>query len=271
MNSKSFLASKTMWGILIMALGRPALGQMGIDLNDQEAQEIAGWIVTALGGGLAIWGRLSAKKTLALPGASTAALCLLVALGLGLASGCAGAPSWLGGGPDNQVTTTHKDKEGNVTKVEEGQYTDKGLVAQAKRDIAVARAQNPRKSKMTFAPADPAKPMEIKLVNGKLEFEADQPEGAGADGNIADPKSVGERLADKAETLLSILTGGLVTINAQDRQAEVVNQVMKRPSYVQVNPSGQSQVQMDTSGTSSQAPQANPQTTISDDHSGGTP
>ncbi|MFH1058506.1 MAG: hypothetical protein V1797_07495 [Pseudomonadota bacterium] len=197
------------------------------------------------------------------PGAGTVAgglLLALLVLGGGL-TGCAGAPEWLGGGPDNQVTTTYKDKDGNVTKVEESKLTDKGLVAQAKRDIAVARAQNPRKSSMTFAPADPEKPLKVELTNAKLVFEADHPEGAAADGGIAEPKGIGEILANQAVTLASILTGGLVTINAQDRQAEVTSQALKRPNYVEINPSGQSQVQVGTSGTASQSPQqANPVT-----------
>ena len=66
MERKHFLASKGVWGGIIAVLP-PALSIVGVDLSPEEAQGIAGHvdaIISAVGGLLAIYGRVTASKAL---------------------------------------------------------------------------------------------------------------------------------------------------------------------------------------------------------------
>ena len=63
---KNVFASKTIWGGVI-ALLPPALSLMGFDLSPSDVQGIAGHvdaIVSGVGGLIAIYGRVTAKKTI---------------------------------------------------------------------------------------------------------------------------------------------------------------------------------------------------------------
>jgi len=68
MNTKSFLASKTLWGVLVAAL--PAiLGLFGLHITDmgaftEQAQANVDSITTLVGSGLAIYGRVKANAAL---------------------------------------------------------------------------------------------------------------------------------------------------------------------------------------------------------------
>lgn len=63
-DAKSFLLSKTLWGILISAAGAilPKIGLM--PFTDAGADEMAGLIVTILGAIFAVYGRIVAQKPL---------------------------------------------------------------------------------------------------------------------------------------------------------------------------------------------------------------
>jgi len=63
-DAKSFLLSKTLWGIVISALGSilPKVGLM--PFTEAGAGEVAGMIVTVLGGLFAIYGRVAAQKAI---------------------------------------------------------------------------------------------------------------------------------------------------------------------------------------------------------------
>lgn len=67
-NHKIFLASKTLWGVLIMALPvlLPMIGvSWGID-DTSVINETADKIFQAVGAALALWGRFSAKTSLSI-------------------------------------------------------------------------------------------------------------------------------------------------------------------------------------------------------------
>ncbi|SFC10614.1 hypothetical protein [Salipiger profundus] len=66
METKSIFASKSIWGGIIAILP-PAMSLVGIDLSPQDAQGIVGHvdaIVSAVGGLVAIYGRVTARKAL---------------------------------------------------------------------------------------------------------------------------------------------------------------------------------------------------------------
>ncbi len=61
---KSFLASKTIWGVAI-AVAPTVAGLFGMTVTGADASEVAGHvdgIVTAAGGLLAVYGRVTATK-----------------------------------------------------------------------------------------------------------------------------------------------------------------------------------------------------------------
>ncbi|APX23207.1 MULTISPECIES: hypothetical protein [Salipiger] len=66
METKSIFASKGIWGGIIAILP-PAMSLVGLDLSPQDAQGIVGHldaIVSAVGGLVAIYGRVTAKTAL---------------------------------------------------------------------------------------------------------------------------------------------------------------------------------------------------------------
>lgn len=66
MSSKVFLKSKTVWGVIIMALPQ-LLPLFGVDFSADDASALNAdmqAIVAAVGGLLALWGRVSAKARL---------------------------------------------------------------------------------------------------------------------------------------------------------------------------------------------------------------
>lgn len=58
-NEKAWYKSKSIWGGIMTAVGAGAM-MVGYDLGDP--QEFAGAIVAAVGGGLAIYGRIKAVE-----------------------------------------------------------------------------------------------------------------------------------------------------------------------------------------------------------------
>lgn len=154
MDSKPFYASKTFWGIVLMALA-PALKQAGLQFNDADIQNAAELLGAVVGGAVGIWGRYTAARGIGLlpGGGGAAALCLM--LGLGLAAGC-------GIDPNDPRYTAWKDIE--VAK------------AQALKDIEVAKAENPRVSRAVLEPTTPGQPV---TFNGKLTVEIAHTEGTG--------------------------------------------------------------------------------------------
>ncbi len=67
-NAKSWVYSKTIWGVAVMALAGAAQ-QLGIaDITPESQAQVVDWIlnVVAVGAtGLAIWGRISANRRIA--------------------------------------------------------------------------------------------------------------------------------------------------------------------------------------------------------------
>lgn len=63
--AKSFLASKTLWGVLLMVAGS-VLGFNVPEGVDQELANISSTVLEAVGAILAIYGRLKAEKKLGL-------------------------------------------------------------------------------------------------------------------------------------------------------------------------------------------------------------
>jgi hypothetical protein len=62
-NSKPFYLSVTLWGMVISTLPQ-LLPHLGIKFDDASAQAIAGGIVTIIGAGITIYGRLRASQNL---------------------------------------------------------------------------------------------------------------------------------------------------------------------------------------------------------------
>ncbi len=63
---KNFLTSKTIWGLLIMAVPWIAKNILGIDVTETEAESAVESIVKVAGFALAVYGRFRADKKLTL-------------------------------------------------------------------------------------------------------------------------------------------------------------------------------------------------------------
>ena len=63
--TKNVLESRTIWGVIVMALPVVLELVMGVEISPEEAtgiQAYASAIITGVGGVLAAWGRLAANK-----------------------------------------------------------------------------------------------------------------------------------------------------------------------------------------------------------------
>lgn len=69
MDQKNILESRTIWGVIVMALPVMLELLLGVEISDETAEGLqahAESIITAIGGLLAIWGRLRANKPVGL-------------------------------------------------------------------------------------------------------------------------------------------------------------------------------------------------------------
>ena len=76
---KSIFASKTVWGGVVM-LTAYALKFFGVELGTEEQTKIAMALTELAGLVVVIWGRISAKKDIKLPGKSTTAMLLAIVI-----------------------------------------------------------------------------------------------------------------------------------------------------------------------------------------------
>lgn len=187
--AKPWFLSKGVLGSLMVAAGVLLQGaNVRFGAAEQQAAMdmiYLGWDL--VGAGLALWGRISAKRPLKLTGGKAVGMMLVLGLVAGGLAGCAG---W----QDNQDFKSWQN-------VNEARY-------EAWENVMAELAQNPRMDKITVEPIDPTKPANARVV---AELSRPEPRGTWEAPPVSNrPKSTGELVADVAKSAPKEFVAGVL-------------------------------------------------------------